>query len=61
MDCIMGGAPVKKAASLAELIRDTAKFALRGSRVKVECKISKTLWPVEADTGQISQVFYNLI
>jgi PAS domain S-box-containing protein len=56
-----GGAPVKKAASLAELIDDTAKFALRGSKVKVSCKISKTLWPVEVDTGQISQVIYNLV
>jgi PAS domain S-box-containing protein len=56
-----GGAPVKKAASLAELIDDTAKFALRGSKAKVTCKISKTLWPVEVDAGQISQVIYNLV
>ena len=56
-----GGAPVKKAASLAELIRDTAGFVLRGSKVKVECRISETLWPVEVDTGQISQVIHNLV
>lgn len=55
-----GGAPVKKAASIIELIHDTAKFALRGSKVKVICHIPKTLWPVEVDTGQISQVIHNL-
>ncbi|HBF38562.1 MAG TPA: hypothetical protein DDW50_14745, partial [Firmicutes bacterium] len=56
-----GGAPVKKAASLAELIRDTAEFALRGSKVKAICQIAETLWPVEVDTGQISQVIYNMV
>ncbi len=56
-----GGAPVKKAASLGELIGDTAEFALRGSKVKVSCEILKSLWPVEVDTGQISQVIYNLV
>jgi PAS domain S-box-containing protein len=56
-----GGAPVKKAASLAELICDTAQFVLRGSTVKAECQIPETLWPVEVDTGQISQVIHNLV
>lgn len=56
-----GGAPVKKAASLADVIRDTAKFALRGSKVKAELIIPDTLWSVEVDTGQISQVIHNLV
>ncbi|HEX3048230.1 MAG TPA: PAS domain S-box protein [Bacillota bacterium] len=56
-----GGPPVKKTASLAELIHDTAKFALRGSHVKVVCDIDERLWPVEVDTGQISQVIHNLV
>lgn len=56
-----GGAPVKKAASLVELIRDTAEFALRGSKVKAECFFSETLWQVEVDIGQISQVIHNLV
>ncbi len=55
-----GGAPAKKAASIAELISDTAKFALRGSKVKVNCRVPETLWPVEVDTGQLSQVIHNL-
>jgi PAS domain S-box-containing protein len=56
-----GGAPIKKTASLSEIICDTAKFALRGSKVKVELIIPEPLRPVEVDSGQISQVIHNLI
>ncbi|HEX3045640.1 MAG TPA: PAS domain-containing protein, partial [Bacillota bacterium] len=56
-----GGAPIKKAASLSEIICDTAKFALRGSKIKVELIIPEPLRPVEVDSGQISQVIHNLI
>jgi PAS domain S-box-containing protein len=56
-----GGAPVKKTASLAEIVCDTAKFALRGSKVRVEFLIPDTPWPAEVDSGQISQVIHNLV
>jgi len=56
-----GGAPVKKTASIADLIRDTANFAMRGSNTRHECRISHDLWPVEVDEGQISQVISNLL
>lgn len=56
-----GGAPVKKAASLVELITDTTRFVLRGSKVKAIFAIDPELWPVEVDSGQISQVIHNLI
>lgn len=56
-----GGAPIKKAASLSEIICDTAKFALRGSKIKVEMIFPEPLRPVEVDSGQISQVIHNLI
>ncbi len=56
-----GGAPVKKTASIADLIRDTASFVMRGSNTKHECRISRDLWPVEVDEGQISQVLGNLL
>ena len=55
-----GGAPSKKTASIKELIENTALFTLRGSRIKCECLIPDTLWPVEVDEGQISQVISNL-
>jgi len=55
-----GGAPIKKLASISELMKDTITFALRGSNVKSEFLMSDTLWPVEIDAGQISQVLHNL-
>jgi len=57
----MGGAPVKKITSIAELIEESTDFALRGSSAKCEYSIAKDLWPVEVDEGQIGQVIGNLI
>jgi PAS domain S-box-containing protein len=56
-----GGAPVKKAASIVEVLRDSAAFTLRGSKVKCEFGIAEDLWPVKVDVGQISQVIHNLV
>jgi PAS domain S-box-containing protein len=56
-----GRAPVLKAASIAELLRDSASFVLSGSNVRCEFSIPDGLWPVEIDEGQVSQVINNLI
>ncbi len=56
-----GGAPVKKTASIVQLITDSAGFMLRGSNVKCEFNLQKELWPVDVDEGQMSQVINNLI
>jgi len=56
-----GGAPVKKAASISDLIRDTTRFVLRGSNVRCVFSIPEDLYPVCVDEGQISQVINNLI
>jgi PAS domain S-box-containing protein len=56
-----GGAPIKKATSLKELIRDSASFALRGSNVRCHFYIPDDLSPADIDEGQISQVINNLI
>ncbi len=56
-----GGAPVKKAASLADIIRDSATFVLHGGNVSLELDIPDDLWLVEVDSGQISQVIQNLV
>jgi PAS domain S-box-containing protein len=55
-----GGAPVKKDASLIDLIKDTTEFVLRGSRVKAEFAIPDNLWIASIDEAQISQVIHNL-
>ncbi len=56
-----GGEPIKKTTSVIEIIRDSAQFALTGSKNSCEFHLDNDLWPVEADDGQISQVIHNLI
>ncbi len=56
-----GGEPVKEATSLPELIKDSADFVLPGSRVSCGYDYVKDLWPVDVDSGQISQVIQNII
>ncbi|MEO7319162.1 MAG: PAS domain S-box protein, partial [Chthoniobacteraceae bacterium] len=55
-----GGSPIKKTASIAQLVRDTVGFSLRGSNVRCDFTIPDDLWPAEVDPGQISQVIQNL-
>lgn len=56
-----GGAPVRKTASIAELLQDTATFMLRGSNVRHQLVIAPDLWPASIDAGQISQALNNLL
>ncbi len=56
-----GGAPVRKIASLEPILKESARFALRGSNVKCEVTAPEDLRPVEVDEGQMSQVINNLI
>lgn len=56
-----GGEPVKKPTDLAPLLRDSAEFALSGSRVSVEFHLPEDLHRVECDRGQVGQVIHNLV
>ena len=56
-----GGEPVRQAASLEKLIRESADFVLSGSNVACNYHIDDDLWQVKIDAGQISQVIQNLI
>lgn len=56
-----GGDPVKKVMDVGRVIRDSVSLSLHGSNVAVEMKISDDLWPIDADEGQIGQVFNNLL
>ncbi|GBE36950.1 blue-light-activated protein [bacterium BMS3Bbin07] len=56
-----GGEVVKKTASVAEIIKDSSCFALRGSNVLCKVSIAEDLRPVEIDKAQFSQVIDNLI
>lgn len=56
-----GGAPVRSAASILEVIRDSTSFMLSGSNVKCRLQIPHDIWPVSIDIGQISQVIQNVV
>jgi two-component system, cell cycle sensor histidine kinase and response regulator CckA len=56
-----GGAPIKKAASIASLIEETVSFSLRGSHSRSVLNLAPDLWSAEFDPGQISQVIANLV
>ncbi len=56
-----GGAPVRKIASIEEIIRDSSRFILRGSNVRCIFNFQDDLWPVNVDVGQFSQVIQNLV
>jgi len=56
-----GGAPIKEAASIESLIRETTELSLRGSNTKPEFHLDEDLYSVNMDQGQISQVLQNLV
>ncbi len=56
-----GGQPVKSMLSIGGVVRDAAAIALSGSAVTCDFHLPDTLWDLEADEGQIGQVFHNLI
>jgi PAS domain S-box-containing protein len=56
-----GGAPIKRPLRLAQLIQESAKLALSGANVRYIARIDPRLWMVDADEGQLVQVFHNLL
>ncbi len=56
-----GGAPVRKAGSISEVIRDSASFVMSGSKVRCDIELPADLWVVDIDAGQMSQVVNNLL
>jgi len=56
-----GGEPIKKLAAITEIIRESSQFVLRGSNVRCTYHFAEDLWPVEIDSGQISQVIQNIV
>ena len=55
-----GGKPIKKRISLQHLVHETFSFVLRGSNIKATVDIPDSIHAIEADEGQMSQVFQNL-
>jgi PAS domain S-box-containing protein len=57
----MGGKPLKKTVNFADILQESALFALSGSGSKVVFSIVDDLWPLDVDTGQLYQVVNNLV
>jgi PAS domain S-box-containing protein len=55
-----GGAPVLRSLRPTLLVRESAEFALRGSKVACQFDIAEDLCSILADEGQIGQVLHNL-
>lgn len=56
-----GGAPIRVAVSLPEVVREVAEFALRGAKTRCEFDVPADLWPANVDKGQIGQVVQNIV
>jgi two-component system cell cycle sensor histidine kinase/response regulator CckA len=56
-----GGAPVKKVASLADLLRQSTELSLYGSNLRAQMDVQAELWNAEVDMSQIEQVINALI
>ncbi len=56
-----GGAPIRTAVLLPDVIREVAEFALRGSNVRCQFDLPADLWPANVDEGQIGQVVQNIV
>lgn len=56
-----GGDPVKRTVELSKLVKESALFALRGSKVRCDFIFQAESLPSNVDEGQISQVIHNLI
>jgi CheY-like chemotaxis protein len=56
-----GGAPLKKIASVADLLQHAAEFSLYGSKLRAAIEIEDHLGKAEIDAGQIEQVINALM
>ena len=56
-----GGAPIRESAALADLVSETAAFALRGANIATTYRLATDLWPIYVDRAQISQVIANIV
>lgn len=56
-----GGAPVRAPTSIAEVLPEMVRFALRGTSSLPELVLPVGLWPAMVDAGQLQQVIHNLV
>jgi len=55
------GVPLRKTASIGELLRDSTLFTLAGSNIGCDISAADDLWLVECDEGLIGQAISNIV
>jgi nitrogen-specific signal transduction histidine kinase len=55
-----GGSPIKSKANIARILEKSVLLAKSGANVECELNLSRNLYPVEVDEGQMRQVFNNI-
>jgi len=56
-----GGAPVRSAIAVPDILREAAGFASHGSNVRCDFDFESNLWPADADKSQLAQVVHNIV
>jgi two-component system, cell cycle sensor histidine kinase and response regulator CckA len=56
-----GGTPLKRVASISDLVKQAAEFSLHGSNLRAELDVAEDLWRSAVDPAQIEQVINALI
>lgn len=56
-----GGVPVKKTVIVSRVLRESAGLVVRGSAARFTLDCPAELWSVQADEGQLTQVFSNVL
>lgn len=56
-----GGAPVRRAVSVAGLVKEAVELVSAGSPAAIELRAAPDLWPAELDPEQIHQALHNIL
>ncbi len=56
-----GGSPLRKTASIAQVLRDAVSFTLSGKNIRCVYDLSEDLWSAQIDEGQMHQVVHSLV
>lgn len=56
-----GGDPIRSVTDLRAILTEVVEFVLHGSNVRCHLDIPESLWAADVDSGQIGQVFQNLV
>jgi signal transduction histidine kinase/ActR/RegA family two-component response regulator len=56
-----GGAPVRRVASVGEVVSDAVQLARAGATTDITLQVEDGLWSAEMDAGQIGQALHNVL